>query len=255
MLPQGPSRTDGRSAKLGSRRVRGHNATVVIRNPAMWAIVPVKSFDAAKKRLASLLSPDERRLLMLAMARDVLTALSRAQRLEGVLIASRAPEADALAQSFGTERFAESPDADLPGTLTQAADYLTTRLHATGIFVVPADVPLIRASEVDEILAVHEHVTVIPDADHIGTNGLVTTPADAIPYVFDGRSFKPHVDAAYAAGITPLVRPSPGFALDIDVPADLELLLREGPATQTGAWLERAGIARRLAERASARRD
>jgi 2-phospho-L-lactate guanylyltransferase (CobY/MobA/RfbA family) len=52
----------------------------------MWAIVPIKSLESAKRRLADVLNPDERRALMLAMARDVLTALARCQRLAGVLI-------------------------------------------------------------------------------------------------------------------------------------------------------------------------
>ncbi len=41
----------------------------------MWAIVPLKSLDDAKKRLATELSAEERRSLMLAMARDVLATL------------------------------------------------------------------------------------------------------------------------------------------------------------------------------------
>ena len=75
----------------------------------MWAIVPIKTFDRAKQRLANVLNAEERRSLMLAMARDVLTCLSKSTQLSGILIVSRTSEADALAQSFATERFAESP--------------------------------------------------------------------------------------------------------------------------------------------------
>jgi 2-phospho-L-lactate guanylyltransferase len=213
----------------------------------MWAIVPIKTFDAAKQRLASVLSPDERRGLMLAMARDVLTALSRSKRLAGVLIVSRTPEADALAQTFGTERFAESPDADLPAALAQATEYLVNRLHATGIMIVPADVPLIAADEIDAVLADHTDVTILPDDEHIGTNGLICTPPGRIPLVFDGKSFKPHVEAAFAAGVVPKVVPSSRFALDVDTPADLRALLAREPGSQTGVYLHRAGVAARLA--------
>ncbi|HCD27329.1 MAG TPA: 2-phospho-L-lactate guanylyltransferase, partial [Gammaproteobacteria bacterium] len=48
----------------------------------MWAIVPIKTFERAKQRLADVLSPAERRALMLAMARDVLTSLSKSRQLK-----------------------------------------------------------------------------------------------------------------------------------------------------------------------------
>lgn len=213
----------------------------------MWAIVPIKSLERAKRRLADVLSLEERRALMLAMARDVLSALVRCRRLSGVLIVSRAPEADALAQTFGTERFTESPDADLTAALVQASEYLAEHLHARGVMIVPADVPLIDAEEIDDILCHHESVTVIPDDEHVGTNGLICSPPDRIRFRFDGRSFRPHVDAAFAAGVQPQVVPSPRFALDVDTPADLVALLRQGPATQTAAFLHHSGIAGRLA--------
>jgi 2-phospho-L-lactate guanylyltransferase len=46
----------------------------------MWALLPLKRFSAAKQRLAGVLSPAERRSLVLAMASDVLDTLSRLTR-------------------------------------------------------------------------------------------------------------------------------------------------------------------------------
>ncbi len=216
----------------------------------MWAIVPVKTFDRAKQRLSNVLSEQERRSLMLAMARDVLTCLSKCTRLTGILIVSRAPEADALAQSFATERFAESPDANLAEALTQATQHLIAHFDAQGVAIVPADVPGIYAEEFDDILATHTAVTVMPDADNIGTNGLVCTPPLCMPYIFDGKSFKPHVDAAFTAGITPKIVPGTRFSLDIDTPADLLRVLEEQPNSQTATYLEKSGIAKRVRESA-----
>jgi 2-phospho-L-lactate guanylyltransferase len=214
----------------------------------MWAVVPLKQLEQAKGRLANVLSADERRSLMLAMARDVLTALSRSKELTGILLVSRTTEADALAQTFGTERFAESPTANLSQALIQASDYLTTQLNAQGAMIVPADVPLITPEEVDALLAQHDKVTVVPDDENLGTNALLCSPPNCIEYVFDGRSFKPHVDAAFAAGITPTIMPSSGFSLDVDTPTDLRKLLRLGPASQTGTYLNKSGIAARLTD-------
>ena len=217
----------------------------------MWAVVPLKRLEHAKARLANVLSIDERRALMLAMARDVLTTLSRSRSLAGILLVSRTPEADALAQSFGTERFAESPTADLSGSLFQAGEYLQNQFAARGIMVVPADVPLITPAEVDGLLAQHDSaaptaVTVVPDDENLGTNCLLCSPPNCIEYLFDGRSFRPHLEAAERNGITPRVAPSAGFALDIDTPQDLRALLERGPATQTATYLSKSGIAARL---------
>ena len=217
----------------------------------MWAIVPVKTFDRAKQRLANVLSEDERRSLMLAMARDVLTCLSTCSNLSGILIVSRAPEADALAQTFATERFAESPDANLPESLEQATQHLVTNFDAQGVIVVPADVPAILPDELDQILAEHETVTIMPDAENVGTNGLICSPPGRIPYIFDGKSFKPHVDAAYEAGLSPKVVPGTRFTLDVDLPQDLIELCELAPNSQTATYLEREGIVSRLKGQAS----
>ena len=214
----------------------------------MWAIVPLKTLEVAKQRLASLLVPSERRDLMLAMARDVLAALCQSTALTGILLVSRTPEEDALAQSFSTERFAESPDADLPGALTQASNHLMEHFGARGVMVIPEDVPLIQATEVDQLLAGHDRVTVVPDSDNLGTNCLILSPPDVIGFVFDGKSFKPHVNAAFDQGLTPQIAPTRGFSLDIDTTDDLRHLLAVGRSTQTGTFLEKSGIASRLVE-------
>jgi 2-phospho-L-lactate guanylyltransferase len=212
----------------------------------MWAIVPIKTFERAKQRLADVLSEDERRALMLAMARDVLTCLSRSSELTGILIVSRTREADSLATAFATERFAESPDADLAQALTQATEHLVAHFNATGVFVVPADVPGIDPSQVDELIRNNTSITLLPDAEHKGTNGFICSPPLTIPYVFDGKSFKPHADAAFAAGITPRIVPASKFALDVDLPEDLSTVYRQQPNSQTASYLNRSGIAKRL---------
>ena len=183
---------------------------------------------------------------MLAMARDVLTCLAKSKRLSGVLIVSRTVEADALAQTFATERFAESPDANLAGALEQATQHLIANFDAKGVIVVPADVPGIETEELDEILEAHEQVTILPDAENIGTNGLACSPPLCMPYIFDGKSFKPHVDGAFAAGITPRIVPGTRFSLDVDVPDDLRKVAQLAPDSQTTNYLKKVGILGRL---------
>ena len=217
--------------------------------PNIWAIVPIKRFDQAKRRLASVLNVQQRRGLMLAMARDVLTALRQARRLSGVLLASRAPEADALARAFDVRRFAESEAANLPQALEQARDHAANELGASGVFIVPADTPLIAANEIDQLIQAHRRVTLLPDREAIGTNGLICAPPNAIPLVFDGRSFKAHAAHARAAGFPPRVVPNSSFALDIDTPDDLAQLLRQGRGGETAEYLRGCGLANNSPER------
>lgn len=212
----------------------------------MWAIVPIKTFEMAKQRLAKVLSPMERKSLMLAMARDVLTTLAQTRLISNTVIVSRAPEADALAQAFNTERFAESPSATLGQALEQAANYLVDNFKAQSVFIVPADVPGIDPKELDALIANHTSVTILPDSKKVGTNGLICSPPLAIPFIFDGQSFKPHADASFAKDITPVVVPNSCFALDIDMPNDLLDFYRTSPNSQTGTFLSRSGIIDRL---------
>ncbi len=212
----------------------------------MWAIVPIKRFDQAKKRLADVLTAAHRKNLMLAMARDVLTALHQASQLVGILLVSRAAEAGSLAAPFAARRFAESPAANLPKALTEARDHAVAELGAKALFIVPADVPLISGAEIDRLILAHKTVTLLPDHAQVGTNGLICTPPDAIPLVFDGKSFKAHAAHAGNAGFVPRIVLDSGFALDIDTPDDLVRLLRQSQRTQTATYLRQSGVAQRL---------
>ncbi len=212
----------------------------------MWALVPIKLLDRVKSRLAGLASPGERRALALAMARDVLAALAGARRLTGILLVSRAEETRALADEVGALRFRESRNANLPQALDEARQYASRSLAAQGVFIVPADAPLIESSEIDALIKAHESVTLLPDRAGLGTNGLILTPPDAMPLVFDGKSFKPHLALARAAGLRPRVASESSLALDIDTAEDLARLLRAGPDSRTAALLHGLGLAQRL---------
>ena len=64
----------------------------------MWAIVPFKGSDGAKRRLADHLSTIERASLVLAMLEDVLQTLTQVANLDGICLVSRSDEAVAIAR-------------------------------------------------------------------------------------------------------------------------------------------------------------
>ena len=126
--------------------------------------------------------------------------------------------------------------------VTEAAKYAMSAYLAKTTFVVPADIPLIQSSDVDFAAECHSQVTIIPDNREIGTNGLICTPPDAIEYVFDGKSFKPHKQAASARGITPKSLSIVSMGHDIDTIYDLKKVLELGPTSQTAEVIRNHGL-------------
>lgn len=213
----------------------------------MWAVVPLKSLSGAKQRLGPWLRPAERAGLVLAMLEDVLAALKATPGLAGILLVSRAAEAPALAARHGIDLFAEAPGADLSESVQAAGGYLIANRDARGTLIIPADVPLVTPAELTRVLEGHERLTLVPDGEGDGTNCIVSTPPNLIRYRFDGHSFRPHVEAAYAIGITPRIVECAGLGLDIDTPDDLATLLGRLPPSHTRTYIDASGIATRLA--------
>ncbi|MDE0690983.1 MAG: 2-phospho-L-lactate guanylyltransferase [Gammaproteobacteria bacterium] len=211
----------------------------------IWALLPFKGAAGAKKRLASALDPTEREGLVLAMVRDVLDALVGSRLLAGTVIVSRAPVAAQLATEFGVEVFADSA-ADLSGAVVEAGEYVARSRGATGTLFVPGDVPLVTPAEIDTVLHGHSTVTLVPDANDVGTNAAACSPPNAFEYLFDGKSFKPHIAAARRAGLEPRIVRLPGFGLDVDTIDELRTLAAKAQSTRTDDFLKRSGIAERI---------
>lgn len=213
---------------------------------SLWALVPFRGAAGAKRRLRDVLSEAERGALVAAMLRDVLAALVRSEGLAGVLLVSPDRTAPALAAEFAIDAYADSA-GDLAGAVTEASAYAARELGAAGTLFVPGDVPLVTPADVAAVLDGHEHVTLVPDDRDVGTNAAAVSPPNAFPYVFDGRSFKPHCAAAERAGFTPRVVRRPAFGLDVDTPAELVQVARRAGDTETGAFLAACGLLQRLA--------
>ncbi len=64
------------------------------------AVIPVKSLATAKSRLAGVLTPDQRRRLVLAMLRNVLSACAASERLEGACVVTGDDEVADTAARF-----------------------------------------------------------------------------------------------------------------------------------------------------------
>jgi 2-phospho-L-lactate guanylyltransferase len=216
----------------------------------IWAIVPVKEFEGAKHRLSSALSPDERRLLAISMLEDVLEAVSAVRELTGVLVVTLEPAATSLASRYGARIVTEGARDGHTGAVTAAARLLVRESRA-GMMTMPGDIPRLSSEEIAATLAAHRAApafTIVPAHDDLGSNTIVCSPPDAVPLRFGEDSFFPHLDAARAQGIEPIVVRHPGIGMDIDNPVDLVTFLKMSPPvrTRTLDFLEQSGVAARL---------
>jgi len=189
-------------------------------------LVPIKSTASAKQRLAAVLDQPARTQLAQAMLHDVLTALYRWKNRPKIGIVTGDPFATKLAAEY---KFEVIPDADNPGE-TGAIEMATQVCVERGegyTLVIPADIPLIEAWELEEILkhAPQEGSVLVPAGDGRGTNAAFRRPANLFPLRFGNDSFKPHHAAALARGKPCIVLKLPGIAVDVDNPPDLQQLL------------------------------
>ncbi len=216
----------------------------------VWAVVPVKEFEGAKQRLSSALSPDERRRLATIMLEDVLEAVSAVRELAGLIVVTVDPAATALATRYGARIVTDGAREGHTGAVTAAARLLV-REAQVGMMTMPGDIPRLSSAEIAATLAAHRAApafTIVPAHDDLGSNTIVCSPPDAVPLRFGEDSFFPHLDAARAQGIEPLVVRHPGIGMDIDNPVDLVTFLKMSPPapTRTLAFLKQTGIADRL---------
>ena len=216
------------------------------------AVLPVKDFSQAKQRLAGFLSAVERRLLSEAMAEDVLETLSRVSEMSEIIVVTRDERAFELAARHGARVLTE-PSNDGQSAAVERAAAAMGRAGVESLLQVPGDVPGASADEIAAVLAVHGRasdgaaaVTLVPSHDRRGTNCVLCSPPDVLPFAFGHESFGPHCEAARAQGIAPRIIALPGLGLDIDTPDDLRAFVAQPAAGRTLDYLRESGIAERL---------
>ena len=203
-------------------------------NAAPVILVPVKNLSSAKQRLAAVLDQLARTELAQAMLHDVLTALHDWTNRPQVAVVSSDPYAVRLAREY---EFDVIPDPENPGETgaIEMATRVCVERGAESTLVIPADIPLIRLWELEEILqkAPAEGSVLVPAADGRGTNAAFRRPANLFPLRFGNDSFKPHLAAAQATGKTCVVLELPRIAVDVDNPEDLRELVESSGETRS----------------------
>ncbi|MFU1782632.1 2-phospho-L-lactate guanylyltransferase [Haloarcula japonica] len=199
----------------------------------MRLVVPVSGSDP-KTRLASVLSPDERRDLTEAMLADVVDAVTAAGHEPEII--STAPLDCAVPVTVDDRGLDPLVNDLLASTVTSGEGELA---------VVMADLPLITPKSIERLLAPDADVVLAPGLGG-GTNAFVCRhPEFRVDY--HGASIRDHRRIARDVGAGVAEIDSRRLATDIDEPADLaEVLLHSDGAAAD--WLTDAGFSLSLTD-------
>jgi len=189
------------------------------------AVVPVKSLDASKRRLSSVLTPKGRREITLVMLEDVLAAI-KSSTVKQILVVGSDFEVREVAEKFGAA-YANDGGRGLNSAVTRSIDWCIQE-GGDSVLVLPADIPLLRPVDVNRIIDLGNHgesSVVLSPSNSGGTNALYQKPPHLIHSRFGPKSFDKHIKQTQRKGISLKLYYSSSVAFDIDSEQDLKRLL------------------------------
>jgi 2-phospho-L-lactate guanylyltransferase len=212
-------------------------------------LLPVKYLRNAKKRLMGVLTPPERLALAEVMLADTIRAVKGVRRAEKIFVVTNFEPVLQLAEENRWEILREEQQISESDSVDAASRVCELR-GVTGLLRVPLDVPLVQASDIDDLLAVEceaPALVIVPSRDGMGTNAILRVPPALFPSHFGTGSFAKHVGEAERIGARVIFRRNVRLEMDVDDEADLRALLKNDlSGTETGRWLRESGIEARL---------
>jgi 2-phospho-L-lactate guanylyltransferase len=191
------------------------------------AILPIKSFGAAKQRLSPLLGGGSRQALAQAMFSDVLGSLRKVEGLDAIIVVSANPGVEAAARGDGVTVITDPSESGQSDATKVGIRHALAGAYER-VLLVPGDTPLLCPKEVDALLALGQadepQVVIVPDRRGSGTNALMISPPDAFQPSFGPDSLDRHVALAREAGLKHSVENVPSLSHDVDTPDDLSAL-------------------------------
>ncbi len=199
------------------------------------ALIPVKPPAVGKSRLAGA-GAESRRALAEAFALDTVSACVAASAVARVLVVTDDVEVAAAVAALGAAALPDGVGGDLNGTLRQAAAEAARRWPALLPVALCADLPALRAADLDETLArvVTPHPWFVPDAAGVGTTMYAASCEE-----FDPRFGPGSRDEHRFAGAHELVDVAASLRRDVDDLDDLRAAVDLGVGPHTAAVLAR----------------
>lgn len=176
-------------------------------------VVPVKAFRSAKRRLSTVLTPDERERLSRSMALRVVDAAGDLP----VTVVCDDDEVRSWASAAGANVL-WTPGLGLDGAVAAGvAD--AAESGAERVVVAHADLPF--ASDLTDLVG-DRGVRIVPDRRRDGTNVISLPSTSGFRFSYGPGSFGRHVTEAGVRGLQVDVVEDDALSWDVDLPSDLD---------------------------------
>ena len=190
--------------------------------------IPIKDPTQAKSRLAKLLTPDQRKALFECLYENVLHMFSTLPVTPKLLVVTDSREVADNAKKFGASILFEEEAQGETAAVESAAAWAVDHGFAS-MLVVPGDMAGLDEEEIHLLLhhpRPENSLILCPATDDDGTNAILSSPPNVLPFRFGGKSFPDYQGRAAANGLDVTVLRLQSLVLDLDTPDDADTFLK-----------------------------
>ena len=196
------------------------------------AIIPVKTFSNAKRRLG--LSPPKVEELCKIMLEEILHTTSISPQIEKTIIVTKEQKAIEIGKKFDAHIIIDEKEESVNSAVALADKYLLENNFDASI-VFPQDIPYIKTQDIDFMLnyiAPPNFAIIVPSRRFDGTNALVRMPINLMETHYDEDSYKIHMNTAKEHTLNVAMVFVKRIMWDVDNKEDLEFLLEQNDKPQ-----------------------
>jgi 2-phospho-L-lactate guanylyltransferase len=185
----------------------------------MHVLIPCKSLDTGKSRLAECLDAAARRALCEHLLRQSLTCATAVVAPARIRIVTSDRKAAEIAARYDIPSLSD-PGGGLNVALELGRGTLIAE-RADAILIWPIDLPFATPEAITKTTAFAGDAVIGPDESGTGTNLLLLRGAalQRLPFCFGPGSYAAHLTAAQASDLTIKTITDPRIAFDLDDPA------------------------------------